>query len=78
MARLARAEILDPTEIVAVHLIGKTVRSCYLMGVDEQSVPIISQTEVQEIETAHKSVVSPCSRHVLDQINPQSSPNSTG
>ena len=30
MARLARAEIFDPSEIVAVHLIGKTVRSCYL------------------------------------------------
>ncbi len=27
MARLARAEILDPSEIAAVHLIGKTVRS---------------------------------------------------
>ena len=27
MARLARAEIFDPAEIVAVHLIGKTVRS---------------------------------------------------
>jgi hypothetical protein len=37
MARLARAEIFDPSEIVAVHLIGKTVRSCYLMGVDERS-----------------------------------------
>jgi|GEM_PF-1903594 len=29
MARLARAEIFDPSEIVAVHLIGKTVRSCW-------------------------------------------------
>ena len=37
MARLARAEIFDPAEIVAVHLIGKTVRSCYLMGIDERS-----------------------------------------
>jgi len=37
MARLARAEIFDPSEIVAVHLIGKTVRSCYLKGVDERS-----------------------------------------
>ena len=37
MARLARAEIFDPAEIVAVHLIGKTVRSCYLMGVDKRS-----------------------------------------
>ena len=37
MARLARAEIFDPAEIVAVHLIGKTVRSCYLMGVDDRS-----------------------------------------
>jgi len=26
----------------------------------EQSVPILSQIEGQEIETAHKSVVSPC------------------
>jgi len=37
MARSARAEIFDPAEIVAVHLIGKTVRSCYLMGVDKRS-----------------------------------------
>jgi len=37
MVRLARAEIFDPTKIVAVQLIGKTVRSCYLMGVDERS-----------------------------------------
>jgi len=37
MARLARAEIFDSAEIVGVHLIGKTVRSCYLTGVDERS-----------------------------------------
>ena len=37
MARLARAEIFAPAEIVAVHLIEKTVRSCYLMGGDERS-----------------------------------------
>ena len=37
MARLARAEIFDPAEIVAVHLIGKTVHSRYLIGVDELS-----------------------------------------
>ena len=36
MARLARAEIFAPAEIVAVHLIGKTVRSYYFMGVDER------------------------------------------
>jgi len=34
MARLARAEIFYPAEIVAEHLIGKTVRSYYLMGFD--------------------------------------------
>ena len=37
MARLARAEISNPSEIVALHLIGKTVRSCYLLGFDERS-----------------------------------------
>ena len=37
MTRLARAEIFYPSEFVAVHLIGKTVRSCYLMGFDERS-----------------------------------------
>ena len=36
MARLARAEIFDPSEIVAAHLIGKTVHSCFLMGLDER------------------------------------------
>ena len=35
MARLARAEIFDPSEIAVVQLIGKTVRSCYLMEFDE-------------------------------------------
>jgi len=29
MAILACAEIFDPAEIVAVHLIGKMVRACY-------------------------------------------------
>lgn len=29
--------MVDPAEIVAVHLIEKTVRSCYLMGADEHS-----------------------------------------
>ena len=37
MARLARAEIFDPAEIVAVHLIGKTVRCCYLLGNDDRT-----------------------------------------
>ena len=37
MARLTRAEIFDPSEIVAEHLIGKTVRSCYLMRGDERT-----------------------------------------
>ena len=40
MARLARAEIFEQSEIAAVHLIGKTVRSCFLMGFDERSGPI--------------------------------------
>ena len=29
--------IFDPSEIVAVHLIGKTVRCCYLLGNDERT-----------------------------------------
>ena len=50
MARLAHAEIFDPAEIVAVHLIGKTVRSCYLMG--SKSVPArISITENASLGT---------------------------
>ena len=35
MARLSRAEIFDPSEIVADHTIAKTVRSCYLLGDDQ-------------------------------------------
>jgi hypothetical protein len=34
MARLSRAEIFDPSEIVAVHTIERTVRRCYLLGDD--------------------------------------------
>ena len=30
----------------------------------EQSVPLLSKIQAQEIETAHKSVVSPCFPHV--------------
>ena len=35
MARLCLAEIFDPSEIVAVHTIAKTVRACYLLGDDQ-------------------------------------------
>ena len=34
MARLSRAEIFDPSEIVAVHTMARTVRRCYLLGDD--------------------------------------------
>ena len=37
MARLSRAEIFDPSEIVAVHTISKTVRACYLLGDDQRT-----------------------------------------
>jgi REP element-mobilizing transposase RayT len=37
MARLARAEIFDPHEITALHVMAKTNRKCFLLGVDEQS-----------------------------------------
>ena len=52
MARLARAEIFDPAEI-ALHPIGKMVRSCYLTRVDESmSVPArISITENASLGT---------------------------
>jgi len=35
--RLSRAEIFDPTEIVAVHTMARTVRRCFLMGDDPVS-----------------------------------------
>ncbi|MEQ1826881.1 MAG: hypothetical protein ABL921_13080 [Pirellula sp.] len=35
--RLSRAEIFDPSEIVAVHTMARTVRRCYLMGDDPLS-----------------------------------------
>jgi hypothetical protein len=34
MVRLSRAEIFDPSEIVAVHTMARTVRRCYLLGDD--------------------------------------------
>ena len=37
MVRLARAEIFDPSEIVAVHTMDRTVRRCFLMGDDPYS-----------------------------------------
>ena len=35
--RLSRAEIFDPSEIVAVHAMARTVRRCFLMGEDAYS-----------------------------------------
>jgi len=35
MARLSRAEIFDPAEIVAVHTMARTNRRCFLMGDDQ-------------------------------------------
>ncbi len=37
MVRLSRAEIFDPSEIVAVHTMARTVRRCFLMGDDPYS-----------------------------------------
>ena len=35
MARLSRAEIFDPSEIAAVHVMARTNRRCFLMGEDQ-------------------------------------------
>ena len=37
MARLARAEVFDPSEIAGVHVRARTVRRCYLLGFDPVS-----------------------------------------
>ena len=37
MARLPRAEVIDPRQITLVHAINRTVRRCYLMGDDPVS-----------------------------------------
>jgi hypothetical protein len=42
MARLSRAEIFDPSEIVAVHMMGRTVRRCHLL-LDMDLRPVASQ-----------------------------------
>jgi REP element-mobilizing transposase RayT len=34
MARLARAEIFDPSEVAIVHVMARTVRRCFLLGFD--------------------------------------------
>ena len=34
MARLARAEVFQPTEVATVHLCARVVRRCFLFGVD--------------------------------------------
>ena len=35
MARLSRAEIFDPSEIVVVHTMARTNRRCFLLGEDQ-------------------------------------------
>ncbi len=37
MARLSRAEVIDPNEVAIAHVIKRTVRGCFLMGDDEFS-----------------------------------------
>ena len=34
MARLARAEVFDPSEIAIVHVMNRVVRRCFLFGDD--------------------------------------------
>jgi hypothetical protein len=34
MARLARSEVFDPTEVAVLHICARVVRRCYLFGVD--------------------------------------------
>ena len=34
MARLSRAEVIDPNEVTVVHVINRTVRCCFLLGDD--------------------------------------------
>ena len=34
MARLARAEVFDPSEVAVLHLCARVVRRCFLFGVD--------------------------------------------
>jgi hypothetical protein len=37
MARMARAEVFDPSEIAIVHVMARTVRRCFLLGADPVS-----------------------------------------
>ena len=37
MARLSRAEVIDPNEVSVVHVINRTVRRCFLLGDDSIS-----------------------------------------
>ena len=34
MARLACAEVFDPSEVAVLHLCARVVRRCFLVGVD--------------------------------------------
>ena len=63
MARLACAEIFDPSDIVAVHLLGKTVRSCYLMGFDENAGSKKSSSNSQPISKCDLLAFSYLSNH---------------
>ena len=34
MARLARAEVFDPSEVAVLHICARVVRRCFLFGTD--------------------------------------------
>ena len=65
MARLARAEVFDPSEVALLHICARVVRRCYLLGVD----PVTGKTicEMDKVE------IYPGSHYVTDKDQLKSS-----
>ena len=46
MARMARAEVFSPDEVVVVHVMNRVVRRCFLLGNDPVSGKIYDHRKV--------------------------------
>jgi hypothetical protein len=54
MARLSRAEVIDPNRVTVVHVINRTVRRCFLLGDDPTGLETAGVTGFVVVRAGHE------------------------